>query len=751
MKKELRSLLSLGLFCAVLPAQAQVMQAKLSPLTQLFLQDYKVANGNSNTPPPHYAYRRGADGNLYLKAMIRTTPALNEAALMALGISTGTRAGAIRTVTIPVAQLQAMTRIPGISYIQLDEPMANNMDAARRVTRTDSVHMGAAPLPMPYTGKGVVVGILDAGFDYNHPTLRDTTGNRFRITRLWEQKTVGTPPAGYSYGNELTDSVSIKAAGSDKPSFSHGTHVAGITAGSGYGSTLSQYRGIAFESELMIVGITPDSTQWIETGVSDIVDGMNYVYEHAAAAGKPAVVNLSWGTTLGPHDGTALFSQACDALTGPGKIFVCSGGNNGADKIHIGKTFSGTDTLLKTVLQFSTEMNKTWLDVWGDTAHKYCLNITLYKGGAPISRSPDICLDNKFYSYKIVGSDGDTCFVDVVTDSATFNDKPRMFFRFTKETTDQVCLTVTAKTGRVHMWSAYVANATGYYGGFVTGGVPDAVSGDYNVGTGDVADTKSAITVASFSSKVAFTNINGVAQDYSTYAPMGSIAPYSSKGPTIDGRIKPDIAGPGLFIGSGVNSLDTSYSETGTNSGYVMTKYHDPVSSRDYYYAMMTGTSMSSPVVAGIVALMLQANPGLTPQKIQSILNSTAIKDSRTGTIPAKGSNTWGHGKVNAFAAVNGALEALGLSHSSGIPALDCLLFPNPNNGTFRIRYTGNNAETLTVSLFDITGKQLSSESWQVSPGSNEYGSSKVMTPGIYFTRISAPSRGNILIRTVIR
>src|SRR6185437_5036148 len=113
-------------------------------------------------------------------------------------------------------------------------------------------------------------------------------------------------------------------------------------------------------------------------------DGMNYIYNYAASVGKPAVVNLSWGATIGPHDGNSLFSQACDALTGPGKIFVCAAGNNGEDTVHLGKTFSPTDTAVSTFVTFSPYLaaynRQTWVDIWGDTGSSFCVSLRLYNG-----------------------------------------------------------------------------------------------------------------------------------------------------------------------------------------------------------------------------------------------------------------------------------------------------------------------------------------------------------------------------------
>src|SRR5690606_27114462 len=117
----------------------------------------------------------------------------------------------------------------------------------------------------------------------------------------------------------------------------------------------------------------------------------------------------------------------------------------------------------------------------------------------------------------------------------------------------------------------------------------------------------------------------------------------------------------------------------------VARKYTDPGNSKEYSYAMLMGTSMSSPVAAGIVALMLQANPSLTPLQVRQILAETAIKDNYTGPLPAPGNNTWGAGKINAMGAV---IKALVLSTDDvSHPSTALSVHPNPAQGYFSVSH----------------------------------------------------------------
>jgi subtilisin family serine protease len=192
-------------------------------------------------------YKQAHDGTPLLSAFLQVEPAISEEELLALGVHIGTKAGSVWTAQIPPASLRQLTRVAGLRYIQLDEPVVPQLDSARRASRVDSVHQGLN-LPQAFHGQGVVVGIIDAGFDYGHPTLFDTTGTGYRVRKVWEQKVSGAPPAGYAYGRELTDSNALWMAGTDLNTTSHGAHVAGIAAGSGAGGPggSMRFRGMAW-------------------------------------------------------------------------------------------------------------------------------------------------------------------------------------------------------------------------------------------------------------------------------------------------------------------------------------------------------------------------------------------------------------------------------------------------------------------------------------------------------------------------
>tara|TARA_B110000285_G_scaffold205314_1_gene242980 strand:+ start:5571 stop:7763 length:2193 start_codon:yes stop_codon:yes gene_type:complete len=649
----------------------------------------------------------------YVSAFIKINRNFNVNSLNDLGVLIGTIAGDIVTIKIPIDQVKNVASLQtGIDFMQLDQPIYSNLSSARTKTNVDMVHNGTS-LPQAYSGKDVVVGILDVGFDYSHPTFYDENGVNYRIKRVWEQKTNGTPPSNYSYGNEITDTLLMLAQQTDNNAQSHGTHVAGIAAGSGYGGGANEYKGVAYESDLVLVGITPQSDQWTNTGMTDIIDGLNYIYNYAASVGKPAVANLSWGCSIGPHDGNSLFSQAVNNLTGPGRIFTISAGNNGGNKLHISKGFTNTDTLLQSfaVISLSPAGKRTWIDIWGEQNETFCVELTTYLGITPQSTTNYFCVDNSGLDTFIIGSDGDTLFINATTSTSDVNGKPHVLLDLYSKTSNRIALSIKGNSGEVNAWMGYVHESSGIYGSFTSYNIPNFVSGNDEMTIGEMACTESAITVAAYASKNSFTNISGQSLSYSSYVQTDDICPFSSRGPTLNWYTKPDITAPGMTIASAMNSYDANYNPGGGSYDKVVHGFTDPSNSQMYYFGEMSGTSMSSPMVAGIVALVLEANPNATPQEVKMLMKYTAIKDGFTTTTPEP--TIWGNGKIDAYGMLFN-IDNLGLTDKK----LELnVIYPNPFLDFVVIDFDGQKQAVITNTLGQvclnskITGSKLDTKS----------------------------------------
>jgi subtilisin family serine protease len=269
------------------------------------------------------------------------------------------------------------------------------------------------------------------------------------------------------------------------------------------------------------------------------------------------------------------------------------------------------------------------------------------------------------------------------------------------------------------------------------------VNGDNQMQVSDMVTSRSAIGVAAYNSKTFYTNVSGQNINYTGFT-KGAIASFSSHGPTADGRVKPDIAGPGMALASSVSSADSSLMPGGTDYNMVASKFVSPLNGQTYSYAVFQGTSMSSPAVSGIVALLLEVNPNLTPTEIRDILAQTAITDNYTGIIPTGGSNTWGFGKANAYAAIKKTLETVGIFHSES--SLSCLVYPNPNKGIYSIQFTAAKTEPVLLTVYNNAGVEIMHEQWQVISGNNTHQIDLNAYPsGIYFTRINTGNYSSVI------
>jgi subtilisin family serine protease len=179
--------------------------------------------------------------------------------------------------------------------------------------------------------------------------------------------------------------------------------------------------------------------------------------------------------------------------------------------------------------------------------------------------------------------------------------------------------------------------------------------------------SKSLISVGAIAARTAFYNVKGILVNDSSYVLPGQLARFSSRGPTVDGRIKPNIVAPGYDVPSAVNN--------GQMAAWMLDKtlLKSVFRGDTQFWTAFNGTSMAAPHVTGIVALILQANPNLTALQVKDILETTAISDNYTGETP---NNNYGYGKVDAYAAVLNALQIAGINvyhHSDNIS-----VYPNP-------------------------------------------------------------------------
>ena len=642
----------------------------------------------------------------------------------------------IATASIPVNKLNEIIEIEGILYIQIAEKTERTMDEANNATWVNWVHQGFQ-LPQAYFGTGVVIGIIDNGFDYAHPNFYDATGiNNFRVKRVWEQSaTTGTPPNGFTYGRELTTQSAILSAQRDQIDNSHGTHVAGIAAGAGGGSS-NVFTGVAPQSELVFVA-TPMTTV-------SIADGIQYIINYANSQNKPCVINMSIGGNIGPHDGFSFFDQYCEGVVGNGKIIVGSAGNEGQKPIYVGKSYTTNDNTLYSFVQFPNSSNGTngeaLIDIWGSPNQNYEVAVNIFNANNNSFEdwTPYIPANsNSTSNYTLFDNDifsPDACNVTIATSLYPTNNKRNVQISIDHTAQDDnyrwVMVEIIAMSGQTNMWAATGRSQ------FTNDGKPlPWVNGSTNSTIMEIGGTGNAIiSVGAYTSKNSWTSLNSGSQNAPVFTPVGSIAPFSSKGPTADNRTKPDITAPGNILASSVSRFDNNFLSSSSRTVSGVTN-----GTNNWYFGMMEGTSMASPMVTGILALWLQVNPNLNPTEVLNLIKQNAWTDSNTGIIPSTGNNTWGWGKVDAHEGLLAILATMSVEEIKEDKL--AIVYPNPTNGLLNIQFS-DYLSNIKIELYDISGKLIKQQLTNSLESNNiEILNVDNVVNGSYLLRISTNNR----------
>ena len=399
-----------------------------------------------------------------------------------------------------------------------------------------------------------------------------------------------------------------------------------------------------------------------------VADAVEYIFAMADLYEKPCVINASVGGYLGSHDGLDAPALMIDdlLLEKPGRLFVCAAGNSGAEAPYHVRNEITTDT---TFTWFTVNNSSAfgypaaYLSIWVDKENFDDVYFAI--GADKISPNFEFRGRTDFKNVLV-----DNMVDDVTNDALTVGantlanveyyvtedngryeiivfmpnpDSSQYYYRF---------ITTTQTSGRYDMWagswlgiSRVVSTGLPSVGDFPDMQyyvIPDTLQSIVTSWT----CSPNVITVANYWNMRTWLDYNGDVQENTNAIPK-QIHASSSKGPSRIGLLKPDIAA------SGANTFSAS-----VVSDIIARRTSDPASlHQSGWHRRNGGTSMASPVVAGVGALLLQRCPNLTPQKFKEIITSTAFKDEFTGnSLP---NNAWGYGKVDAFTAVVSTLLPL--------------------------------------------------------------------------------------------
>lgn len=655
---------------------------------------------------------------------------VNEVITTNKGIVLGTYGVSIISARIPHSLIEVLHEMPEVLKMESAKVVSLNNTKAKQHVGVDKVHNGQNPLPRAFTGKGVLVGILDTGIDFLHKDFfKKDDPTKTRIIGIYDTGlNTGTPPFGLPYGKYFTkDEIQATIDGTStvatetKDVNGHGTHVASTAAG---------LTGMAPDAEIVVVKTLNryNNNNIYSTLSSEILVSMRFAAEIAKLEKKPLVYNMSLGITQGIRDGSDIASQALDELLAENPLTICVvaaandgdemlhwGGNliqNGDSKVYLHSFGFSQNNISKSsfTLRIPIEDTATCSFELNPISIQNELSIFQIIGFAPLGnfimnqqtypateriKLTDL-MENEmeFRSFKLPNRNSIDCSYFI---TATVHDH---VVEVTFEILDNV---ITASSASYMNFDLFQFGINGSvrthlfkndgFGGFIANpaqkGLPQQngfIEADYimNIGTFPTL-SKNVITVGAYSNMLLFTNNSGAISSVGGMeVPEGQIAPFSSRGPSADGRVKPDIIAPGHNIAS------------------AKSRYSDPDEDNlmpDADYIANSGTSMSSPVVCGAIALLYEQNPNLTVEDVRALLVKTADKDEFTGTVP---NPTWGWGKLNVFAAMQRLIVSVAEQNISS----SLKVFPSVTNTNFVVS-TENAEESNEVFLVNTLGETV--------------------------------------------
>ena len=730
--------------------------SKMSPLLADILSAYAAESRSTGARTAGSGIAR-AQGEEYVLALVKLTDD-DERTLTECGCRVINHSGHISIALLPVSRLAALSmdhRVMRMEANPLSRPL---MDITPGIANVLPAYQGQQ-LPQAYTGRGVVVGVCDVGLDFTHPAFCDANGQT-RIRQAWDIYTGAN--SGYAgVGTLYTTPGQIAAAGGTSDSLQyHGTHVAAIAAGRSLPG--SDYQGIAYDADLVMSltflnGYTDAQYQALIASlnatlkdgtadglVTDVVHNriilssamealaVRHIIDYAEAHQQPCVVNCSFGSQQTLTRDDSLLEELMNSMTGPGRIIVCSAGNY-SDGI-----------LYKVKPAGSTMDERLWLK--GSMTPTITLrsagDFTL-KVGIDIKGADTLCLSTA----DIRLAEGMTLKDSARIDGPAMNDWLRAEAKAYPQADGR-----TAYSLQLTLPTPTTAYSSPSFAVVIEGDAEVEVMGSSRAATFNRLNTDgyvnnapyTVVAPALFSQMVAVgltshrdsvTNTAGerITFDYNHNA-LGQVVSWSGTGPALDGRMKPDVVAPGHNVISAMNSHCALSNLTTSKQRQIVGQ--TTVGGKDYLWKVESGSSMAAPVVTGIIALWLQANPQLTPSDVKLLIAQTARHPEPDETYP---NYRYGYGEIDAY---QGLLQ---LTHLSGVEGLST---HQPRQMLFELdgrTLTLSGAPQATVTVFTLGGQVVLRTS--TADGAVSLDS---LRPGVYAVQADTPSAattGSTLIR----
>lgn len=581
--------------------------------------------------------------------------------------------GCYATARGNIAVLPQLAKDARVTSIDVGQKVVTMLDNARTVIHADQATSGEN-LSRAYRGKKVIVGIVDAGFDFLHPAFKDTNG-KTRINIVWDQNSQQTDNNPYGYGKVFEgDAVTSAVRDRELLGDTHGTHVLAIASA----SQNSPYYGIAPEAELAVV-----STNKTEQG---ILEGVDFLLQYAQKKQMPIAINLSMGTVMGLKDGTGNFAQMLDKMLDgrKGQLLAIAAGNEGERLSSIALNLDKQKSAIKSYWATpSYGRDGIMMECEADAHIK--LTLTLEDTISHIERfshtwNTDNVVAEQYTDFG--GTDDEPGTLTATVNRLTTTNKPI------------VNISLVYRKAANEVWKVTVdgegkALLTSDHGAFTALNQTSYTEGTNLYTVAATATGYKPIVVGATVTRNEWQDLTGKSQK--RLWTIGERYPLSGQGPTSDGRIKPDVVAPGAAIVSAFSSFASTFTVKSTDKVYTQ---EDLSTGKKYTWGVESGTSMATPVVTGTLALMLEANPQLTIDEARQLLIDNANKIGEE-SLPNAG---YGYGLIDVaktLQQLEGSTDIMEVKQDYILQVVDNKLIAN------------HTKKPVWVRIFSITGMEL--------------------------------------------
>lgn len=692
--------LSFLFFVVALTQMVAAQRATLSKMSPFVREAYYAARGLSMPSGTRSSLSR--EGSLM--AFVKLDSEGDEPLTLSR-CSVWARYGNLYVAEIPLERLGHLSLDRHVIRIETGHRPIAQLDTTGVIVNASKVYAGV-DIPREYTGKGVVVGVQDIGFDLTHPTFYSSDMTQYRIKAMWDQLSLDTLGSALPAGRDYVGQQALLKLGCPRDGLiqSHGTHTAGIAAGSGSegDGNMSAYRGIAYDSDICLVcNATSNDASLIDpkdyykyTFALDAL-GFKYIFDYAKSVGKPCVINFSEGSQQDFHGYDNLYYEMLDSLCGPGRILVASAGNDAGHINHVHKergkeqagVFLETPSNSVMVTTKSADDFKIDLRFYQDQTSPQVVGI---KMSQVLAAADSVYHDSLFVGkqvYDIMGTaykssyDANDLICDLVVTLRSKEHGPMV----------PLAVCVIGKEADVEMYPV----GTHFYYNDIDLSLHD---GDNTHSVLSPGSAPSVICVGATGYRTQFENYLGERKVFNM-GDNGSRTQFSAIGPTWDGRVKPDVMAPGQNI---ISAYSSFYIANPANAGGPLADdvRHFNFNKRTYGWRSFSGTSMAAPVVTGIIALWLEAVPTLTTRDCLEAFEATCHRREASLIYPT---NYEGYGEIDAWAGLRYILKHKGM----GVRDINVSTFDNKRIYTVDGRCVGMNVENLPRGVYIRDGKKF--------------------------------------------